>query len=70
MAVALLLVHGLATAAAWQPAPGQVEIPLWPRAVRMRAAVLVLPGGGYQVLAMDLEGTEICDWLTARGITW
>ncbi len=33
------------------------------------AAVLVFPGGGYQVLAMDLEGTEICDWLTARGIT-
>ncbi len=33
------------------------------------AAVVVFPGGGYQMLAMDLEGTEICDWLTARGIT-
>lgn len=33
------------------------------------AAVVVFPGGGYQVLAMDLEGTEICDWLTSRGIT-
>ena len=33
------------------------------------AAVLVCPGGGYQELAMDLEGTEICDWLTSRGIT-
>lgn len=33
------------------------------------AAVVVFPGGGYQILAMDLEGTEICDWLTARGIT-
>jgi hypothetical protein len=32
-------------------------------------AVLVFPGGGYQFLAMDLEGTEICDWLTSRGIT-
>jgi acetyl esterase/lipase len=32
-------------------------------------AVVVFPGGGYQVLAMDLEGTEICDWLTARGVT-
>jgi acetyl esterase/lipase len=32
-------------------------------------AVVVFPGGGYQFLAMDLEGTEICDWLTARGIT-
>ncbi len=32
-------------------------------------AVVVFPGGGYQVLAIDLEGTEVCDWLTARGIT-
>jgi acetyl esterase/lipase len=32
-------------------------------------AVAVFPGGGYQFLAMDLEGTEICDWLTSRGIT-
>lgn len=33
------------------------------------AAVVVFPGGGYQVLAIDLEGTEVCDWLTAKGIT-
>lgn len=33
------------------------------------AAVVVLPGGGYQVLAIDLEGTEVCDWLTSKGIT-
>ena len=33
------------------------------------AAVVVFPGGGYWVLAIDLEGTELCDWLTARGIT-
>src|SRR5205085_5193897 len=33
------------------------------------AAVVVLPGGGYRILAIDLEGTEVCDWLTARGIT-
>ncbi len=32
------------------------------------AAVVVFPGGGYQVLAMDLEGSEVCDWLTTRGI--
>jgi len=32
-------------------------------------AVVVFPGGGYQMLAMDLEGTEICDWLVSRGIT-
>ena len=33
------------------------------------AAVVVFPGGGYWVLAIDLEGTEVCDWLTSRGIT-
>jgi acetyl esterase/lipase len=33
------------------------------------AAVIVFPGGGYQILAIDLEGTEVCDWLAPRGIT-
>jgi acetyl esterase/lipase len=32
-------------------------------------AVVVFPGGGFEVLAMDLEGTEACDWLTSQGIT-
>jgi acetyl esterase/lipase len=30
------------------------------------AAIVVFPGGGYQILAMDLEGTEVCDWLTSQ----
>ena len=33
------------------------------------AAMLVLPGGGYQVLADDLEGTEVCAWLNGLGIS-
>lgn len=33
------------------------------------AAIVVFPGGGYQVLAIDLEGSEVCDWLVTRGIT-
>lgn len=33
------------------------------------AAVIVFPGGGYNVLAIDLEGTEVCDWLTVKGVT-
>jgi acetyl esterase/lipase len=33
------------------------------------AAVLVCPGGGYRILAMDLEGTEICEWLNSLGVT-
>ena len=32
-------------------------------------AMVVFPGGGYTDLAIDLEGTEVCDWLTSRGMT-
>ncbi len=32
------------------------------------ATVLVFPGGGYRILALDLEGTEICDWLNSIGV--
>ncbi len=33
------------------------------------AAVLVFPGGGYSILAYDLEGTEVCTWLNSLGVT-
>ena len=33
------------------------------------AAVIVFPGGGYEILAIDLEGSEVCDWLVPRGVT-
>ena len=33
------------------------------------AAVVVFPGGGYKILAIDLAGTEVCDWLNSAGIT-
>lgn len=100
-------------AAAWQPANGRQQVPIWPGAIPaakpapgpedmtlrdekliagkpwlqvanvMRptmtiyppkgantgAAIVVFPGGGYRVLAIDLEGTEICDWATSAGMT-
>ena len=111
LAVALFL-FGAATpglAQTWQPASGQVQVPIWPGVVpdaianpkpesvgppkgrewwprandvskptmtryapkgrNTGAAIIVFPGGGYRMLAMDLEGTEICDWLTSRGVT-
>jgi acetyl esterase/lipase len=40
-----------------------------PRGRNTGTAVVVVPGGGFQMLAIDLEGTEICDWLTSEGIT-
>jgi acetyl esterase/lipase len=33
------------------------------------AAVVVFPGGAYRILAIDLEGTEVCAWLNSAGIT-
>lgn len=33
------------------------------------AAVLVFPGGGYMKLAIELEGSEICEWLASIGVT-
>lgn len=40
-----------------------------PKGKNSGAAVIVFPGGGYQILAMDLEGTEVCDWLSSKGVT-
>ena len=40
-----------------------------PKGKNTGAAVVVLPGGGFKVLAIDLEGTEVCDWLTSKGVT-
>lgn len=101
-------------AAAWQPASGQQQLPIWPGAIpdaksaagpedevtlredrliagrpwleldnvtrptmtiyspkgrNTGAAIIVFPGGGYSALAIDLEGTEVCDWLTSIGVT-
>src|SRR5439155_15784591 len=58
------------------PEPGEVDnvsrptmTVYSPKGKNTGAAVVVFPGGGYWILAMDLEGTEVCDWLTSKGIT-
>jgi len=33
------------------------------------AAVLICPGGGYNILAWDLEGEEVAAWLNSIGVT-
>jgi acetyl esterase/lipase len=35
----------------------------------LRPAIVVFPGGAYRILAIDLEGTEVCDWLNSIGVT-
>lgn len=47
--------------------PTMTVIP--PRGRATGTAVIVFPGGGFQKVFINLEGTEICDWLTTRGIT-
>lgn len=40
-----------------------------PDEVATGAAMVVCPGGGYNILAYDLEGDEVCEWLNNLGIT-
>src|SRR3984885_3843650 len=40
-----------------------------PKGKNSGGAVVVFPGGGYQILAIDLEGSEVCDWLNSIGVT-
>lgn len=40
-----------------------------PKGRNTGVSTVVFPGGGFRILAMDIEGTEVCDWISARGIT-
>jgi acetyl esterase/lipase len=40
-----------------------------PKGVSTGAAVIVFPGGGFRAVVLTVGGVEICDWLTAKGIT-
>lgn len=40
-----------------------------PKGNNTGAAVVVFPGGGFRILAIDLEGTEVCHWLNSLGVT-
>ncbi|HEY4905022.1 MAG TPA: alpha/beta hydrolase [Candidatus Sulfotelmatobacter sp.] len=52
---------------------GNVSVPTLtlyaPAGKNTGAAIVVFPGGAYRILAIDLEGTEVCDWLNSIGIT-
>lgn len=39
-----------------------------PQANGVQSGVVVCPGGGYGMLAVDHEGKQIADWLNARGV--
>ncbi len=47
------------------------EIHLFQPAEKQRSgsAVVICPGGGYHILAWDLEGTEVAEWFNSIGVT-
>jgi acetyl esterase/lipase len=47
------------TLAVYRPAPGTAN----------GAAVVIAPGGGYRIVAYDLEGEEVAGWLNSIGVT-
>ncbi|MGH9939445.1 MAG: alpha/beta hydrolase [Blastocatellia bacterium] len=71
---------GIATFPLWEgDAPGalgkeQADVPTltlfrtWPGSEN-GAAVIIAPGGGYLGLAANLEGRQVADWFTSRGVT-
>jgi acetyl esterase/lipase len=53
---------------------GNVSVPMMAiyrpeKPAASKAAVLVCPGGGYNILAIDHEGTQVCEWLNGLGLT-
>jgi acetyl esterase/lipase len=46
-----------------------IEIFRAPKEKDTGTAIVVFPGGGYNILALDLEGVEVCEWLNSIGVT-
>jgi acetyl esterase/lipase len=40
-----------------------------PKGKNTGAAIIVFPGGGFKAVVLTVEGTEICNWITSKGIT-
>ncbi|MDA7921055.1 alpha/beta hydrolase [Verrucomicrobiales bacterium] len=45
------------------------QLTMYPAKKPNGTAVIVCPGGGYNILAYSHEGKEVCDWLNTLGIT-
>jgi acetyl esterase/lipase len=46
-----------------------LEVFMPDKSVSNGSAVIICPGGGYNILAYDLEGTEVAAWLNSLGYT-
>lgn len=47
----------------------QIAVHRPPQGKANGAGVIVCPGGGHYILAYDLEGTEVAEWLNSLGVT-
>jgi acetyl esterase/lipase len=47
----------------------QIHVFQPPKEKRNGTAVVICPGGGFNILAWDLEGTEVAEWLNSIGVT-
>lgn len=47
----------------------EMHVFLPPKEKRNGTAIVICPGGGFNILAWDLEGTEVAEWLNSIGVT-
>jgi acetyl esterase/lipase len=64
----LLWPNGAPGAVGDTPLDKPVITPYLPAQNPTHTAIVVCPGGGYVMLAIDKEGTDIARWLNARGV--
>jgi acetyl esterase/lipase len=46
-----------------------LSVYLPPKEKQNGSAIVICPGGGYNILALDLEGSEVAEWFNERGVT-
>lgn len=60
--------EGSTSEAAWDVSvPTMTVFP--PKGKNSGAAIVVFPGGGFRAVVVTKQGTEICNWISAKGIT-
>ncbi len=52
-----------------EPDRPSVRIHLPPKDKANGAAVVICPGGGYGIIAMDHEGSQVANWFNSHGVT-
>ena len=64
----LLWPNGAPGAVGDMPLDKPILTPYLPAKNPTQTAIVICPGGGYAMLAMDKEGTQVAHWLNARGV--